>query len=76
MSLPKQEIEYEMAHASDNRGPTLNAAYGVCISIAIIAVILRFISRRTSKNALRADDWMVVVGLVRYRHPRIDECAC
>ena len=62
--LSNQEIEYELAHAIDNRGPSLIAAYATCLSLAYIAVILRFESRRTSKNALKADDWMLIVGLV------------
>ena len=62
--LSTQEIEYELAHASDNRGPSLIAAYTTCLSLAYIAVFLRFLSRRTSRNALKADDWMLVVGLV------------
>ncbi|CAF9919147.1 MAG: hypothetical protein ALECFALPRED_000982 [Alectoria fallacina] len=63
-ALSSQEIEYELAHASDNRGPTLIAAYAVCLSLAYVAVTLRFISRRKSRNALMADDWMSVVGLL------------
>ncbi|CAD6581203.1 MAG: hypothetical protein ASARMPRED_000444 [Alectoria sarmentosa] len=63
-ALSNQEIEYELAHASDNRGPTLIAAYAVCLSLAYVAVTLRFISRRKSRNALMADDWMSVVGLL------------
>lgn len=63
-TLSKQEIEYEMLHASDNRGPNLIAAYAVCLSLAYVAVILRFISRRTAKIAWKADDWVLVAGLV------------
>ena len=63
--LPPQEIEYELVHASDNRGPTLIAAYATCLSLAYIAVLLRFISRRKSQNPLMADEWMLVAGLVR-----------
>lgn len=64
----KQEIGYELAHATDDRRPSLIAAYAVCLSLAYVAVTLRFISRRKSKNALMADDWMLVVGLVRHGH--------
>lgn len=63
-TLSKQEIEYELAHASDDEGPSLIAAYTVCLSLAYIAVALRFISRWKSRNAVLADDWMLVVGLV------------
>lgn len=64
-ALSRQEIEYEMSHASDNRGSSLVAAYAVCLSLAYVATILRFISRRKSRLAYMADDWMLVVGLVR-----------
>ncbi len=64
-ALSKQEIEYEMMHATDNRAPSLITAYAVCLSLAYVAVALRFISRRKSRLALMADDWMLVVGLVR-----------
>ena len=63
-TLSKQEIEYEMAHASDNRAPNLIAAHVTCLTLACMAVLLRFSSRRQSSNALLSDDWMVVVGLV------------
>lgn len=66
-TLSKQEIEYELAHASDNRGPSLITAYAICLSLAYLAVILRLISRRKSRNAFLADDWMVVAGLVSWR---------
>ena len=70
-ALTQQEILYEMEHIGDNKGPSLIAAYAVCISLAYVAVFLRFISRRIGKNALLADDWMVVVALVR--HSAIEE---
>ncbi|KAL8784407.1 MAG: hypothetical protein Q9195_009052 [Heterodermia aff. obscurata] len=63
-TLSKQEIEYELAHASDNEGPSLIAAYTVCLSLAYLAVALRFISRWKSRNAILVDDWMLVVGLL------------
>ena len=63
-TLSKEEIEYELAHAGDNEGPSLIVAYTVCLSLAYIAVALRFISRWKSRNALLGDDWMLVVGLV------------
>lgn len=56
-----------MAHADEDRGPTLIGAYAACLSLAYVAVILRFISRRKSRNALLSDDWMCVAALVRGR---------
>ena len=63
--LSKQELKYEILHKNDDRGPDLIAAYTACLALAYIAVTLRFISRRKSKNALLADDWTLVVALVR-----------
>lgn len=64
-ALDKQEIEYEMLHERDDRGSNLIEAYAICLALAYVAVFLRFLSRRKSRNALWADDWMVVVALVR-----------
>ena len=63
-ALDKQEIEYEMLHERDDRGSNLIEAYAICLALAYVAVGLRFLSRRKSRNALWADDWMVVVALV------------
>lgn len=65
MSLSQTELLYEFEHINDNRGPDLIATYSICISLAYIAVILRFIARRAGRNALLWDDWMIVVALVR-----------
>ena len=69
-TLSNEEIQYELAHASDNRAPNLVAAYVTCLALSYIAVVLRFISRRQSRNAFLADDWMLVVGLVSHRLPK------
>ena len=63
-TLPPEEIQYEMEHASDNKQPNLYAAYITCLILSYIFVLLRFIARRKSRNPLLADDWMVVIGLV------------
>ena len=61
------EVSYSQAHLNDDRIPTIIAVDTLLLSVASIAVILRFVSRSIVKSALRADDWMIVVGLVRIR---------
>lgn len=59
------EIEEQEMHISDNMGPTIIAANAVCFTIACIAVVLRFQARRMAKIRYEADDWLILVGLVR-----------
>ena len=65
MSLPPQEEAYQLAHKDDNRSADVVAAVTICLVAAFVAVFLRFLSRKLSKAPLGADDWMIVVGLVR-----------
>lgn len=63
MSLPKAVVEYQRAHANDNRTPAVVTTIAVCYSAAVVAVGLRLCSRRLIKAQLQGDDWLIGVGL-------------
>lgn len=65
-SMPSPaEILYQEKHISDNKVPNIIATNAICFPIACTAVLLRFVSRRSSKIKYEADDWLIVAGLVR-----------
>ena len=66
-----QEIAYQEAHSTDNKSGSIIAASVICYTIGIIAVALRFLSRRFSKIKYEWDDWLAVSGLVRPPLPSI-----
>ena len=61
---PSAELEWQELHMHDNEVPQLIAANVVCLSLACIAVILRFLARRVAKINYQADDWLILAGLV------------
>ena len=71
-----QEIAYQEAHITDDKTGSIIAANATCYAIGIIAVALRFLSRRISKIKYELDDWLVVVGLVRPPLPSILHIFC
>ncbi|MCJ1233834.1 hypothetical protein MMC14_001792 [Varicellaria rhodocarpa] len=60
------QIQYMEAHISDDRRPGLIASVVIPLSIASIAVVLRFIARRRVRAPLLADDWLILASLVCY----------
>ena len=63
--LTPAEIEDQMAHSFDNKAPDIIAADVVCLTVAFIAVALRFQARRVARIRYEADDWLILAGLVR-----------
>ncbi|KAK0510708.1 hypothetical protein JMJ35_007140 [Cladonia borealis] len=57
------KILYEQQHITDDRSAALIAANVVCVSLAFIAVCMRFTSRRMAKIKYKADDWLIISGL-------------
>ena len=57
-----------MAHIRDDRQATIIAACVVCLTLACIAVILRFFARRLSNTRILWDDYMILVALVSNLH--------
>lgn len=62
--LPPAEAHYQLAHVHESRVYDIVSSHIACLVIAVIAIVLRFVSRRMSKTAIKADDWMIVVALV------------
>ena len=58
------EIQYQHAHIEDDRSQDIVISHIICIIIAIIAVALRFTSRRLCKVAVLADDYVCFAALV------------
>lgn len=63
MALPPSAIRYQEEHIQENKKPNLIAASVICLSVAYIAVLLRFASRRAARTVLEADDYTIVLGL-------------
>lgn len=61
-----QEIQYQLAHIHEDRSNDIVVSHGICIVIAVVAVLLRFSSRRLCKAPILADDYMTIVALVRF----------
>ncbi|MCJ1272070.1 hypothetical protein MMC22_011977 [Lobaria immixta] len=65
MALPTpEEIQYQEDHIHDDRSGDIVTSHAICITIAVIAVLFRFISRRMCKASIQADDWMIIVALL------------
>ena len=66
------EIQYQLDHISDTKVPGMISSFVISLTTAYIAVCLRLISRRISKTKLQADDWCIILSLVR----RFDKSNC
>ncbi|KAL2038022.1 hypothetical protein N7G274_009242 [Stereocaulon virgatum] len=58
------EITYQETHLGDDRRATIIVPNVVFIVAAMVAVILRFESRRIARIELKADDWWIAGGLI------------
>lgn len=63
-SLPPAEAQYQLDHVNQSQVSNIVSSHIACLTIAVVAIILRFISRRMSKTPIKADDWMIVAALV------------
>ena len=64
-SLTPAEIQLQFERQHQNRAVDIIVANTVMLAAAYVAVALRFASRRLIHARLGADDWVMVVGLVR-----------
>ena len=63
-TLSPQEIAYQEAHIHDDRSKDVAVSHILCLCLALVAVCLRFVSRKLGKIGLGADDWMIVIAYV------------
>ena len=61
-------VQYQKEHISDNETPTIVGVYILGYILALTAVGLRLFSRKVSNLPYLADDWVIVVALVRVIH--------
>ena len=58
------EIQYQLLHIREDRSKDIVNSNTICMVIAIVAVALRFVSRRLCKVAILADDYVCLAALV------------
>ena len=63
--IPPAQLEYYEKHASDNQQPNLIATIVLCLALPCIAVFLRFLARWLNHAGYTADDWLILLALVR-----------
>lgn len=59
------ELQYYQEHASDSQQPNLIATIVLCLVLPIFAVGLRFFARWRMRAGYKADDWLILLALVR-----------
>ena len=60
-----EQIQYMEDHTRDTKLPGIIASCSVCLTSACLVVGLRFVSRRIGKVKLEANDWLIVLALVK-----------
>lgn len=63
-SLPLEEARYQLAHINDSERVATLTSYIVSVSICLLAVIMRFVSRRIGRTKYGADDWIMLAATV------------
>ena len=59
------DIAEQSLHAQDDRRQEMRAAFTANVALAILAVVLRLVSRRVIRARMEADDWTIIAALVR-----------
>ena len=59
------EIQYQLDHIKDDKSVQMVSSQICGMVIAFVAVALRLVSRRFGRVPIQADDFMIVVALVR-----------
>ena len=65
--IPPAEFKYYEEHAGDNLQPNLIATIVLCLVLPCIAVSLRFFARWRMRAGYKADDWLILLALVRVK---------
>ncbi|KAL8764456.1 MAG: hypothetical protein Q9194_007075 [Teloschistes cf. exilis] len=63
MPLSQEQIQYQLDHKNEDRASDIIVTHVVCLSLAVVFVALRFISRRL-KAGLGIDDWVMLLALL------------
>lgn len=63
-SLPPAELKAQMDDIHNNKSPNLEAFFIICVVLSLLFVALRLVSRKVEKLKFKADDYMIIVGLV------------
>lgn len=63
-SLPLEQAQYQLAHVSERQTKEIAATYSICLPLALVAILMRFVSRRIGRSSYGADDWMIIVAMV------------
>jgi len=58
------EVQYQLEHIHQDRSRDIVVSHVICITLATVALVLRFASRRLCKAAILADDYMIIIALV------------
>ena len=68
-SLPPDQAQYQLAHVNDSKWVAILIAYIISIPICLLAVIMRFVSRRIGRTKYGADDWvMLATSVLRFSY--------
>lgn len=57
--------QYQIAHVNDDRSHEIVISHALFLPLAVVAVVLRLLSRRICKAKILADDYMIIAALVR-----------
>ena len=63
--LSPSDIQYQLEHLQDNKIPEILGYQIICFILAIIAVILRQVSRRLIRASTQSDDYIILIALVK-----------
>lgn len=64
----------ELVRQQEDRTPEVRAILVILLPMTIIAVALRFLSRRLAKARIWWDDWLVLLSLVCCPQPFMCRC--
>ena len=56
------DMTYQSAHIGDDRRRDVVVSHAICITLAVIAVVLRFVSRRIGKVKVGWDDYVLLAA--------------
>lgn len=64
VQLTEEEVLYQLTHAHEDRRKDIIYSHSICIALAAVAVLLRFLSRYLGRIRLGPDDWTILAGFI------------